>query len=155
MLVTAVGIAGLDQGSKALVVGSIQVGERREVLPFLDIVHVQNEGVAFGVLSDSSQWLVLGVTLAALALIVGWFAFNTTRSHAWLAVGLLGGGALGNLADRVARDGVVDFIDLPAWPSFNVADIAITVGALALALIALTGDGPEGDGDEVPERATG
>jgi len=155
MLLAAALVVGLDQLTKALVVGSVEVGERREVLPFLDLVHVENDGVAFGFLGDSSQGIVLAVTFAALALVVGWFAFNRDRPLAWLAVGLLAGGALGNLIDRLARNGVVDFIDFPAWPSFNVADIAITLGAATLALIALAGPEPANEADGAPERASG
>lgn len=151
----AIVVMGLDQATKALVIGSIEMGERREVLPFLDLVHVENDGVAFGFLGDSSRGVVLAVTLAALVLVIGWFAFNRERPLAWLAVGLLAGGAIGNVIDRLARDGVIDFIDFPAWPSFNVADIAITLGAATLALIAFAG--PEGrrEGDGAPERASG
>jgi signal peptidase II len=155
MLLAAAAVVGLDQLTKALVVDSIAMGERNEVLVFLDLVHVENDGVAFGFLGDSSQGLVLAVTLAALALVVGWFAFNRNRPLAWLAVGLLAGGAIGNLIDRLARDGVIDFIDFPAWPSFNVADIAITVGALTLALVALAGPDAGTEADEAPERASG
>ena len=155
MLLAAALVVALDQLTKALVVGSVEVGERREILPFLDLVHVENDGVAFGFLGDSSQGLVLAVTFAALALVVGWFAFNRDRPLAWLAVGLLAGGALGNLIDRLARDGVVDFIDFPAWPSFNVADIAITLGAATLALIALAGPEAGEESDRAPERASG
>ena len=154
MLLAAAVVVGLDQLTKALVIDSIEVGERNEVLPFLDFVHVQNDGVAFGFLGDSSQGLVLAVTLAALVLVVGWFVFNRDRPFAWLAVGLLAGGAIGNLIDRLARDGVIDFIDFPAWPSFNVADIAITLGAVTLALVALTGHETDEDTDAEPERAS-
>ena len=65
-----------------------------------------------------------------------WFLRDPTRPWSWLAIGLLAGGAIGNLIDRVFRDAVVDYIDLPAWPSFNVADIAITLGAVILVLAA-------------------
>ena len=155
MLLAAAAVVGIDQLTKALVVNSIETGERKEVLSFLDLVHVQNDGVAFGFLDDSSQGVVLAVTFAALALVVGWFTFNRDRPLAWLAVGLLAGGAFGNLIDRLTRDGVVDFIDFPAWPSFNVADIAITLGAATLALIALASDESEEEAEGAPERASG
>ena len=155
MLLTAAAVVGLDQLTKLLVINSIEIGERNELLPFLDLVHVENEGVAFGFLSDSGEGLVLAVTFGALALVVGWFAFNRDRPLGWLAVGLLAGGAIGNLIDRLSRDGVIDFIDFPAWPSFNVADIAITFGALTLALIALAGPEAGRDADGAPERASG
>jgi signal peptidase II len=80
---------------------------------------------------------VLAVTVAALALVLAWFAFDPGRPGLWLAVGLLAGGALGNLADRVRVDAVTDFIDPPLWPAFNVADIAITAGALGLAVASI------------------
>ena len=155
MLLAAAAVVALDQGTKRVVINSIDIGERNEVLPFLDLVHVENEGVAFGFLGDSSEGVVLAVTLGALALVVGWFAFNRDRPLAWLAVGLLAGGAFGNLIDRLSRDGVIDFIDFPAWPSFNVADIAITLGALTLALIALAGPEADRGTDGAPERASG
>lgn len=125
-----------DQVVKAIVVASIEPGERVDVLPFLDLVHVMNEGVAFGFLGDGSRDTVLLVTGAALVFVLVWFLRDPTRPWSWLAIGLLAGGAIGNLIDRVIRDAVVDYIDLPAWPSFNVADIAITLGAVILVLAA-------------------
>lgn len=155
----AAAVVAIDQAVKGAVVGSIERGEKVEVLPFLDFVHVLNDGVAFGFLGGGSRALVLAVTFVALSLIFAWFAWNPARPWAWLAIGLLVGGALGNLIDRVVRDAVVDFIDFPAWPSFNVADIAITVGAATLALAAFALEEPpaaargaEADG---PPRASG
>jgi len=142
--ILALAVLGLDQLTKALVVGSIDPSERIEVLPFLDLVYVRNEGVAFGFLDGAGQALVVGVTLIAIGLIGAWFANRPARPGAWLAIGLLAGGATGNLIDRLARDAVVDFLDLPAWPSFNVADIAITFGALLLVLAALREPRPDG-----------
>ena len=138
-----VAVLALDQVAKALVVGAIEPGERVEVLPFLDLVHVMNEGVAFGFLGEGDRGAVLAVTAAALALVLVWFMRDPTRPWSWLAIGLLAGGAIGNLADRLFRDAVVDFIDLPAWPSFNLADIAITAGAALLVLSAFAHDEPE------------
>ncbi len=151
MLVAALVVVALDQVTKALVVNSIEMGEREEVLPFLDLVHVVNDGVAFGFLDGAGRGVVLAVTLGALALVFGWFASNRDRAYGGLAVGLLAGGAIGNLIDRLARDGVVDFIDFPAWPSFNVADIAITLGAAGLALVALLGS----DADSASRKTSG
>jgi signal peptidase II len=130
------GVLVADQVAKAVVVGAIEPGERVEVLPFLDLVHVMNEGVAFGFLGDGDRGTVLIVTGAALLFVFVWFLRDPMRPWSWLAIGLLAGGAIGNLADRLFRDAVVDFIDLPAWPSFNVADIAITAGAAILVVAA-------------------
>lgn len=131
-------VVALDQGSKAIVEAEIQRGERVEVLPFLDFVHVLNRGVAFGFLGDGSKGLVVAVTLLALAAVLIWFAVDPRRPWAWLAVGMLAGGAAGNLIDRLTGEAVVDFIDFPAWPSFNLADTFITLGAVVLVLSALT-----------------
>lgn len=130
-------VLALDQVTKAIVVGSIDPGERIQLLPFLDLVYVRNEGVAFGLGGEASQTVVIVATVVAISLVGTWFAMNPARPGAWPAIGLLAGGAIGNLIDRVARDAVVDFIDLPAWPSFNVADIAITLGALLLVWAVL------------------
>jgi signal peptidase II len=140
----------LDQVVKAIIVGSIEPGERVEVLPFLDLVYVRNEGVAFGFLGDGAKSTVLLITGAALVFVFVWFLRNPTRPWSWLAIGLLAGGAIGNLIDRVSRDAVVDYIDLPAWPSFNVADIAITAGAAILVLAAFATE-PEPEEEVSPE----
>lgn len=138
-------VLALDQVVKAVVVGAIEPGERVEALPFLDLVHVMNEGVAFGFLGEGDRGAVLAVTAAALALVLAWFMRDPTRPWSWLAIGLLAGGAIGNLADRLFRDAVVDFIDLPAWPSFNLADVAITAGAALLVLSAFVHDESDAD----------
>ena len=138
LALVAAAVLALDQAAKAVVVNAIEPGERIAVLPLLDFVHVMNEGVAFGFLGDGSQTTVLLVTGGALLLLLAWFARDPARPWSWLAIGLLVGGAFGNLLDRVFRDAVVDFVDLPAWPSFNVADIAITAGAILLVLAAFS-----------------
>jgi signal peptidase II len=135
----------VDQVTKAIVVGSIERGERVDVLPFLDLVYVMNEGVAFGFLGDGERSTVLIITGAALLFVFVWFLRDPVRPWSWLAIGLLAGGAIGNLADRLFRDGVVDFIDVSVWPSFNVADIAITAGAAILVLAAFASE-PDREG---------
>ena len=97
-----------------------------------------NSGIAFGLFSDGGDALVVAFTALALSLILGWFTLDTLRPGLWLGVGLLTGGALGNLADRVFDGAVTDFIDPPLWPAFNVADIAITTGVFVIALAAMT-----------------
>ena len=92
---------------------------------------------------------MIAFTAVALGLIVGWFAFDTTRPWLWLGVGLLTGGALGNLADRIRDGAVTDFLDPPLWPAFNVADVAITVGVIVIALSALAPARPEPDAQTV------
>ena len=112
-------------------VTGIAAGELHKFLPGIQLVHVRNTGVAFGVFSGGGA-LVLVFTLAALAVLLGYFARDPTRPWLWLPTGLLVGGALGNLIDRLSSGAVTDFIKLPLWPAFNVADMAITFGVLAL-----------------------
>jgi len=121
----------LDQLTKHLVRHGIALGDSRSVLPGVHLVHVRNAGVAFGFFSGGGT-LVLVFTLAALALLLGYFAKRPERPWLWLPTGLLIGGAIGNLIDRIADGAVTDFIKLPHWPAFNVADMAITFGVLTL-----------------------
>jgi len=123
-----------DQGTKALVRSSIAPGEQRDVLGPLSFVNVHNRGVAFGFLGGGGP-LVLVVTLVALALLLGYFSRHAERPLLWLPTGLVLGGALGNLIDRIHQGFVTDFIHFPHWPAFNVADICITTGVVALVLV--------------------
>ena len=124
-----------DQVTKAIAVASLDRGEHVNVFLGLDMTYVRNEGVAFGALSGGGPLLVTAITLALVGL-VAYFVANSNVPLLWLPVGLILGGALGNLADR-ARDGaVVDFIDPIAWPAFNLADAAIVVGVLGLVYVA-------------------
>ena len=134
-VVAVVGLTVLvDQGAKAIAVASLDHGEEVNVFLGLDMTYVRNEGVAFGALSDGGPLLVVVISLA-LAGLVAYFAFNMDVPLLWLPVGLILGGALGNLADR-ARDGaVIDFIDPIAWPAFNMADAAIVAGVLGLLYV--------------------
>jgi signal peptidase II len=125
------GVLGLDQLTKHTIAAGIEPGQSRKFLPAIQLVHVRNTGVAFGFFSGGGT-LVLVFTLAALALLLGYFALRPERPWLWLPTGLLVGGALGNLIDRLATGAVTDFIKLPAWPAFNVADMSITFGVLAL-----------------------
>jgi signal peptidase II len=132
----------VDQVSKAVVVSSLSVGQSDELALGFRLSNTPNSGLAFGI--GSGHGVVLAVTIVALALVLLWFALDPVRPGLWLAVGLLAGGAFGNLADRVRADAVTDFIDPPLWPTFNLADVAITLGAVALVLVSLEG-GSAGD----------
>jgi signal peptidase II len=126
----------LDQASKAIVVSLLSVGQHESIGLGFRVTNTMNSGLAFGI--GQGEGFVLGVTVVALALVLLWFALDPTRPGLWLAVGLLAGGAIGNLADRVRMDAVTDFIDPPLWPAFNLADVAITLGALGLILVSMT-----------------
>jgi signal peptidase II len=130
----AVGVVGVDQATKAVVRATIERGDEHAVFPGVTLVNTRNTGVAFG-LFDSGGLLIAIVVAAALLALVVFFALNRSRPLAWLPTGLLLGGASGNVIDRARGDGVTDFVKLPAWPAFNVADVAITFGVLALVYV--------------------
>ena len=125
----------VDQAAKSAVRSNIIVGERRDLLGPLDLVRVSNQGVAFGFM-DGAGWVVPALTLAALTGVLIWFGRHRSTYLAWIPAGLVLGGALGNLWDRFQAGAVTDFIKLPHWPAFNIADMAITVGVVALVVIA-------------------
>ena len=132
---TALLVFALDQLSKSWVRGNVIVGERRDILGPLDLVNVRNKGVAFGALTGAG-WIVPALTVVALLGVSVWFGRTPTAAWAWLPAGLVVGGALGNLYDRLTHGQVTDFIKVPYWPAFNVADIAITCGVILLILVA-------------------
>ncbi|HEV2753488.1 MAG TPA: signal peptidase II [Solirubrobacteraceae bacterium] len=132
--VVLVGVVALDQVAKVLVIGALAPGERRALLPFVDLVNTRNTGVAFGLL-EGREVIVGAVVAVAVAALVAYFARHEATPGLWLPVGMLLGGALGNVIDRIRLGAVVDFLKLPAWPAFNVADSAITVGIVALFVV--------------------
>jgi signal peptidase II len=131
--VTAVVIA-LDQATKALVRSQVALGDRDGVLPGVEIVHVRNNGVAFNQLAGGGALVTVVVAVALLALLA-YFATHLDKRLVWLPTGMLLGGALGNIIDRIRDGAVTDFIKLPAWPAFNVADMSITFGVLVLLYV--------------------
>ncbi|HEX3834278.1 MAG TPA: signal peptidase II [Solirubrobacteraceae bacterium] len=124
----------VDRITKHLVVSGIAVGDEHKFLPGVTLVHVRNNGVAFGFFSGGGA-LVLVLTLAALGSLLVYFVMRPNRRGLWVPTGLLVGGALGNLIDRLVNGPVTDFIKLPLWPAFNVSDMAITFGVLALLYV--------------------
>jgi signal peptidase II len=124
-------VVALDQATKQLAATNIAPNERVAVIPGLDMTNTRNTGVAFGALEGGGA--VVAVLIAvSLALLLAYFVANRNRPWLWLPVGMLLGGALGNLADRAREGAVIDFIDPVAWPAFNVADSCIVVGVLVL-----------------------
>jgi signal peptidase II len=129
----------LDQVTKAILRASIPRGGREEVLPFLDLVHTRNSGVAFGALAGGGVIVTVVIAVALVALLA-YFATHLQRPLAWLPTGMLLGGALGNVIDRIRDGAVTDFVKFTYWPAFNVADTAITLGVVML-LVVLERDG--------------
>ena len=125
-----------DQLTKALVVRELAFGEEVDVLGPVTIHHVRNTGIAFGLFSG---WAGLVTVLGALAVIwMVWYFARAGARHPILpaALGLLIGGSAGNLVDRVRLGHVTDFLDVPYWPAFNLADAFIVTG-VAILLAAL------------------
>jgi signal peptidase II len=135
-----------DQVTKLAVVASFQRGEGIDVLGrFLKLGHARNSGAVFGIMRGSGNYFTIFSILAALIITV--VIYLARRSGVWvrIALGLVLGGAVGNLIDRLRLGAVVDFIDIGVsdtirWPSFNVADLAITVGVIALIVGTMKSD---------------
>ena len=150
----AAGALLVDQLSKAWVEHALSGRPPIRVIPgVLSLTYTTNSGGAFG-FGESAPWLFAAATIVVSAVIV---VVSTRPIRPWIAVslGLILGGALGNLADRVANGGfggrVTDFIDLQVWPIFNLADTAIVLGAAILAIASFDG----ADDHAQPSEASG
>lgn len=144
-LVLAVLVLLLDQFSKWLVARALPLGASVPVTGFFNLVHVENPGAAFSFLAAQSgwqRWLFTALAAAVCLLIIAILLRRRPRPWLGLALALILGGALGNLADRVLWGHVTDFLDFYVstasgqwhWPAFNAADTAITLGAAALLI---------------------
>jgi signal peptidase II len=133
-LVTAGVVVAVDQATKQVADRNILRGDSVDVVPGLELVNARNSGVAFGALQGGG-WILTILIAVSLVLLLGYFALHREQPWLWLPVGLLLGGALGNLADRAREGAVIDFIDPVAWPAFNVADSCIVVGVLLLLYV--------------------
>ncbi|NOG73547.1 signal peptidase II [Roseicella sp. DB1501] len=131
----------IDQATKAAALATLALARGIEVLPFLDLVLVHNRGVTFGLLASdhpAGRWLLILLTGTITVALLIWLKRAQSRTQA-AALGLIIGGALGNLVDRLRHGAVTDFLDFHAqdyhWPAFNLADSVIVLG-VALLLIA-------------------
>jgi signal peptidase II len=130
-IATAGLVVAIDQATKQLADSNIERGDEVNVFFGLDLTNTRNTGVAFGALEGGGLVVAILIGLS-LTLLVGYFLVNRDLPWLWLPVGLLLGGALGNLADRAREGAVIDFIDPIAWPAFNLADACIVVGVFML-----------------------
>jgi len=129
-----------DQVTKYLVTSRLSLDQSVTVAGPLSIHHVQNSGIAFGLFPDSTA-AVVAVTSAAVVWMVVFFARSGSRHPVFpAALGLLLGGSVSNLADRVRLGHVTDFVDLKYWPAFNLADSFIVVGVAILLFAVVGGD---------------
>lgn len=142
-LFVTLGILVADQWTKHLVEVQLPRGASEPVISgFLNLVHVRNTGVAFGLFASdggSTSWVLTALGLVALAAVSIYFLWTPVRDRLLLtALALVAGGAVGNLLDRVMAGSVTDFVDVYVgsyhWPAFNVADSAITVGIVLMIL---------------------
>jgi signal peptidase II len=131
-----------DQLTKQVVGRTLDVGERVEIMGPFSIHHVENSGIAFGLFSSWTE-VVIAVTVVAVAWML-WFFARAGRRHPVLpvALGLVLGGSLANLVDRVRLGHVTDFLDFDAWPAFNLADTFIVVGVALLFGALVLADRP-------------
>ena len=143
-IVLALLVTVLDQISKRWILADVMSPPTViKLTPFFNLVLVWNRGVSFGILNQSSAWVPWLLSALAAAICVGLFIWLRRAESRRLsaALGLIIGGALGNLIDRLRFGAVVDFLDVHAggyhWPAFNVADAAITVGVGVLLIDSL------------------
>lgn len=147
--ILAILVVALDQGSKAWVSAVFDYAETLEVLPFFNMTLVYNRGAAFSFLSDAGgwqRWLFAVIGIVVSVIITVWMSrLSLQQKRLSLALSLILGGAIGNLWDRAILGHVIDFIDVHYlgyhWPAFNLADSAITLGALLLIVDSLFAGG--------------
>ena len=139
---TLVAIAAIaaDQATKHLVASQLSLDGEVHVLGPFSIHHVQNSGIAFGLFSSATA-AVIALTTVAVAWMLLFFARSGARHPALpVAVGLLIGGSVSNLVDRVRLGHVTDFLDLRFWPAFNLADTCIVIGVVLLLATLIAAD---------------
>ncbi|KNX39254.1 hypothetical protein VV01_06625 [Luteipulveratus halotolerans] len=140
---------GLDQVTKAWAVSALEVGVPQDFIgSLLRLRRTSNSGAAFSIATNAT-WVLTAVACCVIVATI--YIARRLRSRAWAcALGLLIGGALGNLTDRFfrapggGRGHVVDFLELPNWPIFNVADICIVSAAVLICILAFVGIGVDG-----------
>lgn len=142
-VVSALLLGGADQASKAWAVRNLPLYEPLVLVHgFFDLVHVRNTGVAFSLLSNlDHRWVhpfLILATVLAMGAVLAYIAYLPCKGAAPVGLGLILGGAIGNLIDRARLGYVVDFLDLywrnHHWPTFNVADVGITAGIVLLVI---------------------
>jgi signal peptidase II len=143
MVAVAIVVIALDQITKALVKDGIERGGSEDVILGIRFVNVRNTGVAFSSLQGAGPLIGIIVAVALIGLL-WYFSRNVGKPLIWLPTGMLLGGALGNVIDRIREGAVVDFLKVfDFWPAFNVADISVTLGVLLLLWVMERGGAPQ------------
>jgi signal peptidase II len=160
MLATALVIAVCDQAVKRVVVSVMEIGRSIDVLgSFARLTRTSNTGAAFGLFRGRGPVFIVISLIAAIAITAFSRQIARARRIERVAFGLILGGAVGNLIDRIRLGAVVDFIDIGVgavrWPTFNIADSAITIGVtlLAVSVLFLGRQAAEGNGAELRGEA--
>jgi signal peptidase II len=144
----AVATVLLDLAAKRVATLALAEGERVELLPFLSLQRTTNQGVAFGMLSGRMAFII-PAALVGIAAILIYVSLDRRTILPGVAGGFLLGGTLGNLVQRVFADGrVTDFIRIPYWPTFNLADIWIVIGVVLVLFSLFELGGPEASGQD-------
>ncbi len=139
-------VVALDQLSKGWILGLMDPPRQIELTPFFNLVLAWNRGVSFSLFHSGAAYAPYVLSALALAVVAGlvWWLGRMDRILPVFAIGLVIGGALGNVIDRLRFGAVVDFLDVHAagwhWPAFNLADSAITLGVAGLVVDGLFGD---------------
>ncbi len=142
-VLVACAIVLVDQVTKYIVICSVPQGTRIDVLGVaLRISHIRNSGAIFGVMRSSGGYFTVFSLVAAIVLVVVLLLSRKAQGLVKVGMGLVLGGAIGNLIDRLRLGAVVDFVDIGVsdtvrWPSFNVADLAITLGVIFIVVCSL------------------
>ncbi|HBX23842.1 MAG TPA: signal peptidase II [Desulfotomaculum sp.] len=125
----------LDQFSKYIITSGMYLGESLAVFPpVFYITYVLNPGAAFGMLANQTNFFIVVSLLLIIGVLVAYRYLPRERVWTYIALGLVVGGAMGNLIDRIRLGLVIDFLDFRVWPVFNLADTAIVTGAFILVL---------------------
>jgi len=144
-LAVALAVVAIDQAVKAWVVAffAARASDVVPVLPVFNLVMAWNRGVSFGLFNGGGGTLIFAALAAAIVAALVWWLSRAHERGLQLAIGLVIGGAIGNIVDRLARGAVVDFLDFHLgglhWFAFNVADAAICLGVVFIAIDGLLG----------------
>ena len=145
VILVALIVVILDQISKHIIVQTINLHESIPVINgFFNLVHIRNRGIAFGLLNSADHslgfFIQVPAIIAAILILIWWLQNSSDKDrHLFFGLALIIGGAVGNLIDRLRYREVIDFLDFHigsyAWPSFNLADSAVTIGAIYLGIV--------------------
>lgn len=161
--IVALVVLVLDRYTKVLVLNNLEIGSWKALIPGVALTHVHNRGIAFSLFAEGGPFsrVILHAVILTAVVLIAWMLVRQPHQRLWakLAFGLILGGAIGNLVDRILYGWVVDFIHIWvrtstgswSWPDFNIADSAITVGAVLLVITEMTSKEPKNEDVDAPD----